>query len=314
LIEYYDKISSYILPHLKNRPLSLNRYPDGITGKHFYHKNWDQEEPPYVETVKVYSTSTDYIGNYLICNNSDTLLWIANLGSIEMHPWYSRVNDYNACSKGIDQDDLTVLDEEKCGLGFPDFIVFDLDPYIYSGFEQKVIGSTATEPEYNIKGFKAAVDIAFYLKDLFDQLKIRTYVKTSGKTGLHIYVPIEASSYTYNQTRSFAEIVGTLLLRRYSEKITMRWDTAQRKGKVFFDHNQNSKGKTIASVFSARPTTSATVSMPVRWDKLNDIYPTDFTILNVPEVINASTYVDTWQDILENKQDIIRILEDMNLD
>ncbi len=314
LIEYYNKISRYILPHLKNRPLSLSRYPDGITGKHFYDKNWDKEKPSYVETIKVYSTSTDNIINYLICNNNDTLVWIANLGSIEMHPWYSRVNDYNACSKGINQDDLTVLDEEKCGLGFPDFIVFDLDPYIYSGFEQKGIGSSATEPEYNIKGFKAAVDIAFHLKDLFDQLKIRTYIKTSGKTGLHIYVPIEASSYTYKQTRSFAEIIGALLLRRYSEKITMQWNTTQRKGKVFFDHNQNSKGKTIASVFSARPTTSATVSMPVRWDKLNDIYPTDFTIRNVSEIINTSTYVDTWQDIFKNKQDIIRILEDINLD
>ena len=157
------------------------------------------------------------------------------------------------------------------------------------------------------------MNIAFHMKDLFDQLKIRSYVKTSGKTGLHIYVPIEPSTYTYSQTKGFAKIIGTLLLKRYPDKITMQWDTAQRKGKVFFDYNQNSKGKTIASVFSARPTTLATISMPVRWDKLNDIYPTDYTILNAPEIINKSTNIDTWEDILNNRQDIIKILQDLDL-
>lgn len=311
LIEYYDKISSYILPHIKNRPLSLSRYPDGIAGKHFYHKNWDKESPQYVETVKVYSNSRGDAINYVVCNNRDTLLWLANLGCIEMHPWYSRVNDYNACSKGMNQESGPILDEEKCGLVFPDFIVFDLDPYIYSEFgHNKETLSAVAEPEYNIKDFKAVVDIALYLKDLLDQLKIKSYVKTSGKTGLHIYVPIQPLTYEYSQTRSFAEIIGKRLINTYPEKITMQWDTGQRKGKVFFDYNQNSKGKTIASVFSARPTTSATVSMPIRWDKLNDIFPTDFTILNVPEIINRSTHTDTWGDILNEKQDIIKILED----
>jgi bifunctional non-homologous end joining protein LigD len=314
LIEYYDKISNYILPHLKNRPLSLSRYPDGIEGKHFYHKNWDKEKPAYVATVKIYSESANSAINYLICNNKDTLLWIANLGSIEIHPWYSSVNDFDACIKETNRNEMPIV-EEKCGLGFPDFIVFDLDPYVYSGFERKGNGAASerAEPEYNIKGFKAAVNIAYHVKDLFDQLKITTYVKTSGKTGLHIYIPIEASTYTYDQTRSFARTIGMLFLKRYPNKITMQWETAQRKDKVFFDYNQNSKGKTIASVFSARPTSSATVSMPVRWDKLNEIYPTDFTILNVPELINRSTHVDTWKGLSNNRQDIIKILEDLNL-
>ena len=91
LIEYYNKISEYLLPYLKDRPLSLSRYPDGIKGKHFYHKNWDKEKPDFVQTVKVYSKSKGGIVNYIICNNKDTLLWLANLGCIEMHPWYSRV-------------------------------------------------------------------------------------------------------------------------------------------------------------------------------------------------------------------------------
>jgi bifunctional non-homologous end joining protein LigD len=300
LIEYYDKISSYILPYLKDRPLSLSRYPDGIKGKSFYHKNWNQEKPAFVRTVKVYSESReDNIINYLVCNNKETLLWLANLDCIEIHPWYSRINDFNSCNEKED-----VLYEEKCGLNFPDFIVFDLDPYIYSGVENK-----GQEPEYNLKAFKATVDVAYSLKELFDELKIESYVKTSGKTGLHIFVPI-GTFYTYKQTRSFAEIIGKILKRRYPQKITMEWDTTKRKGKVFFDHNQNARGKTIASIFSARPSSLATVSMPVRWEDLSSILPTDFTILNVPQIVKKS--INPWQDILEKKQDINKILENVS--
>jgi bifunctional non-homologous end joining protein LigD len=300
LIEYYDKISSYILPYLKDRPLSLSRYPDGIKGKSFYHKNWNQERPSFVQAVKVYSESReDNIINYLVCNNKETLLWLANLGCIEIHPWYSRINDFNSCNE---KDDI--LYEEKCGLNFPDFIIFDLDPYIYSGIEDK-----GQEPEYNLKAFKATVDVAYSLKELFDELKIESYVKTSGKTGLHIFVPV-ATFYTYEQTRGFAEIIGKILKRRYPQKITMEWDTTKRKGKVFFDHNQNARGKTIASIFSARPSGLATVSMPARWEDLSSIRPTDFTMLNVPQIVKKS--VNPWKDILERKQDINKILENVS--
>jgi bifunctional non-homologous end joining protein LigD len=298
LIEYYNEISEYLLPYLKDRPLSLSRYPDGIKGKHFYHKNWDKEKPDFVQTLKVYSKSKGGIVNYIMCNNKDTLLWLANLGCIEMHPWYSRVNDFDSCKENA-------TDEEKCGLNRPDFIVFDLDPYIYSGREKK----GEKEPEYNFKAFKAAVDVAYDIKDLFDELKIRSYVKTSGKTGLHIFVPI-VLSYTYDQTRRFAEIIGRMLSARYPEKITMDWLTTKRVGKVFFDHNQNAMGKTIASIFSARPISSATVSMPVTWEKLSSVLPTDFNILNVNDFVKKSG--DSWIEILQQKQDIVKLLEDIS--
>jgi bifunctional non-homologous end joining protein LigD len=134
LIEYYDKISKFILPYLKDRPLSLSRYPDGIKGKSFYHKNWNQNnKPSFVQTVKVYSESRkDNIINYIISNNKETILWLANLGCIEMHPWYSRIKGFDACKQ---RDNI--LDKEKCGLNFPDFIIFDLDPYVYSAKEKK---------------------------------------------------------------------------------------------------------------------------------------------------------------------------------
>jgi bifunctional non-homologous end joining protein LigD len=308
LIEYYNRVSDYVLYYLKDRPLSLSRYPEGITGKHFFHKNWgDKEKPEFVNTVQVYSKSTGNINDHLVCNNKDALLWIANLGCIEMHPWHSRIKNYTAC-KDIAEGYLSsysppaavnILNEEKCGLNYPDFIVFDLDPYIYSG-EEKEEG----EPAYNINSFKAAVEVAYNLKDLLDMLTINSYVKTSGKTGLHIFVPIN-NRYSFDQTRRFAETIGKMLVRRYPQKVTMQWDTDKRKGKVFFDHNQNSIGKTIASVFSVRPTISATVSMPIKWEELQSILPTDFTILNAFEEIKKSE--DAWKHILEKKQDLEKI-------
>jgi bifunctional non-homologous end joining protein LigD len=298
LIKYYDRVGSYLLPHLKDRPLSLSRYPDGIKGNSFYHKNWNQKnKPPFVQTARIYSESRDgNIINYIICNNKETLLWLANLGCIEMHPWYSRIHDFEMCQKRAE-----ILYEEKCGLNFPDFIIFDLDPYIYSGQESK-----GQEPEYNHKGFKAAVNVAYHLKDFFADLEIESFIKTSGKTGLHIFVPI-ANKYTYEQTRSFAEVIGKILLRRYPDKITMDWDTTKRKGKVFFDHNQNARGKTIASIFSARPTESATVSAPIKWDDLSRVLPTDYTILNVPDIFSKKA-ANPWDNILEKKQDLSKIL------
>ena len=302
LIEYYDKVSKYILPHLRNRPLSLKRYPDGITGKTFYHKNWIQEKPDYAKTIQVLSESKKDIINYLICNNKQTLLWLANLGCIEMHSWYSRVHDFNACNSTANCSDPTALDEQKCGLDTPDFVVFDLDPYIYSGKEKE-----GEEPEYNVKGFKATVDIALDLKDLLGELHIKSYVKTSGKTGLHIFIPV-APIYGYNQTRTFAEIIGKMLSRRNPGKITMEWNSSKRKGKVFFDYNQNSKGKTLASIFSVRPTRSASVSMPVDWSELSDVQPADFTLINAPEILSAKG-VNAWSTLYQNKQDLLKMIQ-----
>jgi len=302
LIEYYDRISKYILPYLKDRPLSLSRYPDGIKGKSFYQKNWDQNKPSFVQTVKIYSKSEDEgVINYVLCNNKETLLWLANLGCIEIHPWYSRITDFD---EGVEEDNA-LLYPEKCSLNFPDFIIFDLDPYIFLNVQDNV--TNQKEPEYSLKGFKATAEVALDLKELFDELKIQSYVKTSGKTGLHILVPID-NLYTYDQTRSFARVIGSSMSRRYPNKITMEWDTSKRNGKVFFDYNQNSKGKTIASIFSARPVESAAVSFPVTWEDLLDVDPTDFMLLNVPDILESNTH-NPWSNLMENKQNLNEILE-----
>jgi bifunctional non-homologous end joining protein LigD len=304
LIEYYDKISNYLLPFLRDRPLSLSRYPDGVTGKHFYQKNWNMKKPEFANSVKIYSESARRSTNYLICNNKETLLWLANLGCIEIHPWYSRIVDYDACL-----EDSDVLDEEVCGLNYPDFVVFDLDPYIYSGLET----SAEEEPEYNQAAFKETVKVSQLLKiEVFDKLKIKAYIKTSGKTGLHVFVPVSAG-YTYDQTRSFAEAVGRILVNKEPDKITMDWSTSKRRGKIFFDHNQNAKGKTLASALSARPTPLATVSMPLEWEVIDRMVPTDFTIQSVKEKLagerDFKKSLTSWSNILESRQDLSKLLE-----
>jgi len=298
LVEYYEKISGYILPHLKDRPLSLSRYPNGIYSKSFYQKDWSQKKPSFVSTAKIHSERRGNSINYVICNNVETILWIANLGCIEMHPWYSRINDFESCNNS------TLLYEEKCGLNFPDFIVFDLDPYIYSGKEKK-----GQEPEYNIRGFKAAVEIAHELNHILGELKLRAYVKTSGKSGLHVYVPI-SNIYSYEQTKGFAEVIAKMMISKFPKKVTLEWSTLKRKGKIFFDYNQNARGKTIASVYSLRPTLNATVSMPIEWKKLDSIFPTDFTISSAPETIRKNDHY--WQDVLSDKQDLRKIISQVD--
>lgn len=295
LIEYYDKMNGHLLSYLQDRPLSLSRYPDGIYGKAFYQKDWKTEKPPYVRTVQIYSESNDYEINYLVCNNKQTLLWLVNLGCIEIHPWNSRVNDYSKCDK------MDIIETEECGLNYPDFIVFDLDPYINIDNENE-----SKEPLYSLKAFRETVGIAYSLKDIFDELNLKSFVKTSGKTGLHIFLPI-INLYTYKQTREFANITSQILNKRNPGKITTEWKTTDRKGKVFFDYNQNSIGKTLASIFSARPVESASVSVPLKWEELVDTIPTDFTIMTVPDLYKRK--INPWKDILSCRQNLEEILK-----
>ena len=262
------------------------------------------EKPEFVNSVKIYSETARASTNYLICDNKETLLWLANLGCIEIHPWYSKVVNYEGCLK-----DSNALHEDECGLNHPDFIVFDLDPYIYSGLET----SSEQKPEYNRKAFMATVKVAHLLKsEIFDILKIKSYIKTSGKTGMHIFVPVSAG-YTYNQTRSFAEIIGRTLVNKHPDLITTDWNTSKRRGKIFFDYNQNAEGKTLASAFSARPTQLATMSMPVDWDIIDHVLPPKFTIQGVKERTNDrkgfKKWLSCWSDILETRQDLSKLLE-----
>ncbi|MFL6487462.1 MAG: DNA ligase D [Nitrososphaera sp.] len=301
LIDYYDSMSSYILPYLEDRPLSLLRFPEGIERQSFFHRNWEgQSIPRYVTSAMVYAEAKKKKTTQIVCNNKETLLWLANLGCIEMHPMLSSVMDYNICRESRDPNDV------GCGLNIPDFVVIDLDPYLHAITQKKQEKQSESQQD-SIQAFKAAVEVGLELKEIMDELHLRSYVKTSGKTGLHVFIPISklrnnVEPITYEKTREFAKKVGNLLVARIPKKVTMEWNVKERAGKVFFDYNQNSRGKTLASVFSVRPTPLATVSMPIKWDSLIDILPTDFTLLSVPEIIKKSE--NPWKLMLEDRQDI----------
>ena len=296
LLIYLAKASPYLLPHLRHRPLTLTRYPNGVAGKHFYQKHWENPKPDFVSTVPLYSSHNDADGDYLICDNLPTLLWLGQLADIELHTWYSRV------SPEPDGHHLTsdfAGSSENIGgslLNYPDFIVFDLDPYLYSGREGK-----GEEPELNRKAFAMTCEVALWLKDLLDSLSLSSFVKTSGRTGLHIYVPV-LRQLDYTAARAACATIGHFLLRQHPKKVTMEWTVDKRTGKVFFDHNQNARGKTLASIYSPRPSPEAAVSMPLRWDELGDVYPTDFTILTAPD--RMAEVGDLWAGILGAKHDL----------
>jgi bifunctional non-homologous end joining protein LigD len=306
LIEYYQKVAKYILPHLRDRPLFVRRYPNGILGKSFFVKNWTLPRPAFADSVKVYSVTREEGIRCIICNNEETLLWLVNLGCIEMHPWHSRVWDDKSYREEPQEERRELnatnfsLKRSVHGLSSPDYVVFDLDPHIYSEGEE-----TNLEHGYCKTAFDSSVEVAFDLKDLLGSYKTRAYVKTSGRNGLHVYVPI-ARAHTFDDTKRFAEFVARLMLIRNRNKIALQWTKAEREGKVFFDYNQNEQGKTMVSALSARPSDLATVSMPLKWSKLHEAEPIDFTIVNVPSILESE--IDSWSEILQHRQDLNRIL------
>jgi bifunctional non-homologous end joining protein LigD len=180
-------------------------------------------------------------------------------------------------------------------------MVFDLDPYIYAGHEKK-----GEEPALNKKAFEKTREMAFALKDILQQLRLSSFVKTTGKTGLHIYVPV-LRQYNYDQIRAASEAVGRYMMQLYPNDITMEWQTVKRTGKIFFDHNQNSRGKTLAAQYSLRPHPSAAASAPVTWEELRHVYPTDFDIDTLPERVERVG--DIWATILDAKQDLKALIE-----
>jgi bifunctional non-homologous end joining protein LigD len=180
-------------------------------------------------------------------------------------------------------------------------MIFDLDPYIYAGTERK-----GEEPALNRRAFEKAREIAFSLKDVLQQLRLSSFVKTTGKTGLHIYVPV-LRQYTYDEIRAAAEALGRYMLQLHPKDLTMEWAVEKRTGKIFFDHNQNTRGKTLAAQYSLRPSPNAGVSAPVTWEELKTLYPTDFDIDTVPA--RLAKRGDLWADILASKQDLRALIE-----
>jgi bifunctional non-homologous end joining protein LigD len=258
LLQYYASVSSVLLPHLEGRALSLARYPEGATGDHFYEKQCPSHSPDWMVGAPLHSSHRGEAIDFCTAPDVASLVWVANLGCIEMHPWLSRVERPE----------------------YPDFAVFDLDPQEGVEWEQVAY-------------------VAGLINVLLERLGLASYPKTSGATGIHIYLPLEPI-HSYRRVRRFVETIGRMLAAADPEAVTMEWDVPKRGARVFVDHNQNVGGKTIASVYSVRPVSGAQVSTPFVWSELEAITPAAFTIGSVWDRLRQ--YGDLFTPVLSGDQ------------
>ena len=296
LIRYLAGVARFMLPHLADRPLTMIRMPEGIDGERFFQKHWAQALPEFVESVTVFSEHKDEKHRYLLANNLPTLLWLGQVGTLEFHVWHSRAQPSpEAAGRPTDYaSSLAAL--ETSILNYPDYLVFDIDPYIYSGKEAQ-----GAEPELNKRGFAVGRRVAFWLRELLQQMSLEAIVKTSGKTGLHVFVPIERT-VTFDESRHICETVGRHVMRAHPKDITMEWAVEKRTGKIFIDYNMNVRGKTLNVAYSPRGVPGAPVSMPLSWEELEAAEPMDFTINDVPARLAKNG--DRWHDVLKRKQSL----------
>jgi len=245
LLNYYYRVAPYILPYLKNRPQSMNRHPDGITGESFYYKDVTGKAPSWIETYKYRSDADNRVRNYLVAKDDASLLYMASLGCIEMNPWSSRVETED----------------------YPDWCIIDLDP----------AGNS----------FEKVIKAAQVTKKILDALKVDAYPKTSGSTGMHIYIPLGAK-YTYEQSKEFARVIATLVQKELPEFTSIKRAVKDREGKMYIDFLQNRPQATVSAPYSLRPKPGATVSMPLHWDEVKKgLKMTDFTIFNAVDRIKS---------------------------
>jgi len=237
LIAYYASVEPLLVPHLLDRAIVMARFPDGADGDSFYEKQAPGHQPEWMPLATLASSGgkTDVI-DFVTARDAESLMWLANMGCIEIHPWLSRTQH----------------------IGMEDCAIFDLDP---------ADGAT----------FGQVVAVTKLLKVALDGLGLKGYPKTSGATGIHIYVLLDPI-YPYERVRRFVDSVGRLMLAANPVDITMDRHIPNRTGKVYIDVGQNRGGATIASVYSVRPRPGAPVWAPVRWDELDDVRPDDFTI------------------------------------
>ncbi len=295
-INYLIQVSDPLLRFAHGRPFTLIRYPNGTDGQKFFQKHWEKGLPPFVETIEYFSEHANADEEYLLCNNLSTLIWCGQVASLELHAVHSRIDAEPDGAKISKKVKGSVENIESSILNYPDFMVLDLDPYLYSGKEKE-----NAEPELHRKGFAKTRKLALLLKEMLDNLELNSFVKTSGKTGLHIYIPI-VRNVDNDAVRQLASTIASHVAKMRPEEVTIDWAVKKRTGRVFFDFNMNARHKTLPPPYSVRATDMANVSLPISWNELEDIYPTDFNIRNVPERLEQVG--DLWEGILDAKVDL----------
>ena len=295
-LRYLLQVAPCLMPHIKDRPVTMIRMPEGLRGERFFQKHWDRSYPSFVESITVFSESKDESHDYFLCQNVPTLLWLGQIGTLEFHIWHSRASTWPEAA-GTPTDFASSLEAlESSILNRPDWVVFDIDPYIYSGKEAK-----GAEPEYNARAFDQGKEVAFLLKELLDSIGLKAILKTSGKTGLHIFVPI-VRTLDFDVVRNISQAVSEHLRRAHPGLITTEWSTTKRTGKIFMDYNMNARAKTLNVAYLPRGVPGAPVSMPIGWDELQKIQPGDFTLENA--LARLAKRGDLWKNALEAKQNI----------
>lgn len=267
LIEYYSEISKYILPHLKDRPMSLHRFPNGIDKQSFYQKDMTDKVPDWIELYPYQSEDDKEQKNYMLCQNKAALLYMANLGAIDVNPWNS-----------------TIKNPEN-----PTWCALDLDPDKGNTFDQ-------------------VIEVAQAIHEYLESIKVPSYCKTSGSTGIHIYIPL-ANKYTYDQSQMFAKIIASGVNQLFDYTSIERM-TGKRKGKIYIDYLQNRPGATLAAPYSVRPKPGATVSMPLHWEEVKKgLKLKDFTIENALERVKAEG--DIFKPVLGKGINLKSVLQKM---
>ena len=267
LLDYYLDIAPTILPYLKDRPESLNRFPHGVGGSSFYQKDMHGDAPSWAKTANIFSESTNENVEYLVCQNQATLAYMVNLGCIELNPWNSRLQHPDK----------------------PDWCVIDLDPEDI--------------------GFHAVIETAQAVHAVLEEQGIPSYPKTSGKTGIHIYIPLGAK-YNYDQSKIFGQLIAGLVHARLPKVTSIERLPRKRQGKVYLDFLQNRRGQTLAQAYSVRPAPHAPVSTPLHWDEVKPgLYPHQFTLQNTPA--RLARVGDLWQPVIGPGIDLLAILESL---
>jgi bifunctional non-homologous end joining protein LigD len=257
VIEYYIRIAPLMLGSLKKRIIVMNRYPDGVDKEGFYEKDAPAGIPPWVETFKRYSETAQREIDHVVCNNLDTLIWMANLAALEINITLSTIDNYDT----------------------PDLVLFDIDP----------------EPPCS---FDDVMDIALLLKEKLDELNLRSFVKTSGKKGLHVVLPV-INNYNFRQTREFVHQFGKFLAGEF-DMVVSEFRNSRDPGTIFIDYLQNKRGRTMIAPYSLRAQPKAPVSTPLEWKELKKgLRPEEFNIFTVIERKN-----DPWEGLMDNKQSL----------
>ena len=270
LLNYYDAVAQLILPHLKDRPLSLKRYPNGIDAEYFFQKNMPANQASWLRKVKIWSEHTDSKRSgpihYVFADDRASLLYLTNLACIDQNPWMSRVDSIDS----------------------PDFVLIDLDPYQC--------------------GYGKIVEAARLVRDVLNSIGLIGYPKTTGGDGMHIYIPLQPV-YTYEDSRNFAELLARLAIAERPGLFTTPRSVAQRQpGRVYFDTQQNGKSKTVAAPYSARAYPHAPVSTPLEWSEVRlGLRPAQFTIRNAPQRFARTG--DLFAGVLRKPQSIEAALQ-----